>query len=56
MIDLIEYQRVDRKIEKLYLPTLTLSTEADFHRGRVKENYKNSKSYIFSYLQVMELS
>ena len=23
-------------MEKLYLPTLTLSTEADFHRGRAK--------------------
>ena len=28
---------IDRK---LYLPTLTLSTEADFHRGRVKWKYK----------------
>jgi hypothetical protein len=28
--------RIDRKIEKLYLPTLTLSTEADFHSGRVR--------------------
>jgi hypothetical protein len=27
--------KIDR-IEKLYLPTLTLSTEADFHRGRVR--------------------
>ena len=27
----------DGWMEKLYLPTLTLSTEADFHRGRVKK-------------------
>ena len=28
-------------VVKLYLPTLTLSTEADFHRGRAIRKYKN---------------
>jgi hypothetical protein len=28
--------KIEEKREKLYLPTLTLSTEADFHRGRVR--------------------
>ena len=34
---LIIFVRIDRKIEKLYLPTLTLSTEADFHKGSVEK-------------------
>lgn len=33
-------QRVEWKIEFLYVPTLVLSTEADFRKGRVKKKYK----------------
>ena len=32
---------IDRYRKIIYLPKLSLSPEADFHRGRVKRNYKN---------------
>lgn len=32
-------------VRKTLFPTLTLSTEADYHRGRVKKNFKYEKIY-----------
>ena len=48
------FAELDKKIDrKLYLNTLTPSTEADFHEGRVQKKYTDIefKSYLQNYIR-----